>query len=62
MRKKGIKRHQKIKHNSLKLFGINAAGVNSKIKSFDNVISRLKPHIWMIEETKLKPHERKRFR
>ena len=58
IRKRGIKRHSKVKHNSLKLFGINAAGINSKIKSFDHVISRLKPHIWMIEETKLKPHEK----
>ena len=53
-----MKRHKNIKHNNLKIFGINAAGIKSKLKSFDEVISRLKPHIWMIEETKLKPHEK----
>ena len=57
IRKRGIIRQRNIKHKSLKLFGINAAGINSKIKSFDEVIFRLKPHIWMLEETKLKPHE-----
>ena len=57
MRKRGLKRNKKITHNILKIFGINAAGIKSKLKSFDDVISRLKPHIWMIEETKLKPHE-----
>ena len=52
-----MKRHKNIKHNNLKIFGINAAGIKSKLKSFDEVISRLKPHIWMVGETKLKPHE-----
>ena len=57
-RKRGIKRHNKVNHKSLKIFGINAAGINSKLKSFNDVLSRLKPNIWMIEETKLKPHEK----
>ena len=56
-RKRGIKRNNKSRNQILKIFGINAAGIKSKIKSFDNVLSRLKPHIWAIQETKLKPHE-----
>ena len=28
-----------------------------KINSFNDVLNRLKPHIWMVEETKLKPNE-----
>jgi hypothetical protein len=39
------------------LYGINSAGIKSKIKSFEEVLSRLRPQIWMVEETKLKPHE-----
>ena len=58
IRKRAIKRPLKDTHNSLKIFGINAAGIKSKIKSFDDVIYRLKPQIWMVEETKLKAHEK----
>ena len=58
IRKRAIKRPLKYTHNSLKIFGINAAGIKSKIKSFDDVIYRLKPQIWMVEETKLKAHEK----
>ena len=39
------------------MFGINSAGIKCKINSFNDVLNRLKPHIWMVEETKLKPHE-----
>ena len=57
-RKRALKRPKNITHNCFKIFGINAAGIKSKIKSFDDVISRLKPQIWMVEETKLKSHEK----
>ena len=46
-----------MKNENLKLFGINSAGIKSKLDSFNEVLSTLKPHIWMLEETKLKPHE-----
>ena len=58
IRKRAMKRPLKTTHNCLKIFGINAAGIKSKIKSFDDVINRLKPQIWMVEETKLKAHEK----
>ena len=56
-RKRGIKRKNKYFNQVLRIFGINAAGIKCKIKSFDDVLGRLKPHIWMVQETKLKPHE-----
>ena len=58
MRKRGYKRHKNMKHETLRLFGINAAGIRCEIKSFDDVLSRLKPHIWMAQETKLKVNEK----
>ena len=61
-RKRGIKRNNKSRNQILRIFGINAAGIKSKIKSFDNVLSRLKPHIWAIQETKLKSQGRKKGR
>ena len=56
-RKRGIKRKKTYFNQVLRIFGINAAGIKCKIKSFDDVLGRLKPHIWMVQETKLKPHE-----
>ena len=53
-RKRGNKN---LKSKILKVFGINAAGIKSKMDSFNEVLSVLKPQIWMVEETKLKPHE-----
>ena len=46
-----------IKSDILRLFGINSAGIKSKSESFNQALSQLKPHIWMVEETKLKPHD-----
>ena len=45
------------KEKSLKVYGLNSAVIESKLKSFDNVLSRLRPSIWMLQETKLKPNE-----
>ena len=58
IRKRGLKRHNKKQHEKLKIFGINSAGIRCKVKSFDNVLQLLKPHIWMLQETKLRPHEK----
>ena len=41
----------------LKVFGINAAGIKSKTDSFNEILTRVKPEIWMMEETKLKENE-----
>ena len=57
IRKRFIKRNYKTKSKILRLFGINAAGIKSKLDSFNEILSTLKPQIWMIEETKLKSHE-----
>ena len=56
-RKRCIKRNKRRVNDTVRIFGINAAGIKSKIDSFDEIISKLKPQIWMVEETKLKPHE-----
>ena len=47
-----------MKSNSLKIFGVNAAGIKSKLKSFDEILTRLNPQVWMLQETKLKPDEK----
>ena len=39
---------------SLRVVGINAAGITSKLHSFDKLIFDRKPAIWMIQETKRK--------
>ena len=46
-----------MKSKTLKIFGINAAGIKCKIQSFNEILCKLKPQIWMIEGTKLKSHE-----
>ena len=43
---------------SFKIFGINAAGIKSKLKSFNEILNKISPQIWMLQETKLKPNER----
>ena len=39
---------------SLRVVGINAAGITSKLHSFDKLIFDRKPAIWMMQETKQK--------
>ena len=41
----------------MNIFGINAAGIKSKTKSFNEILKRLKPKIWMLQETKLNLNE-----
>ena len=38
----------------LTLFGVNAAGISSKLQSFDYLLSTLQPSVFFIEETKMK--------
>ena len=40
---------------NLRIIGVNSAGINSKKESFNDVLKRLEPHIWCLQETKLKP-------
>ena len=39
-------------------FGMNCAGIKSKLKSFEAVVKDLNPTVWMLQETKLKPNEK----
>ena len=55
-KKRYEKRKYKIKSKNLKIFAANAAGINCKLKSFENILIELKPQIWMLQETKLKPN------
>ena len=55
-RKRCQKRISKIK--KVNIFGMNCAGIKSKLRSFEAVLKELKPTIWMLQETKLRPHER----
>ena len=58
IRKRCQKRNTITKSKTLKIFGINAAGIKSKTDSFNEILSRVKPEIWMMEETKLRDNEK----
>ena len=51
-------RRNKIKNrkskNELKLLGVNAAGLSSKFKSFDKLLTDISPQIFFIQESKMK--------
>ena len=55
--KRSKRKSKRIYNQSLRLFAVNAAGIKSKVKSLDDILSRLRPHIWMIQESKLKENE-----
>ena len=40
---------------NIRVIGVNAAGITSKLHSFDKLIFDRKPSIWMMQETKRKP-------
>ena len=44
----------KVNQNKVTLMGVNAAGISSKLQSFKNVVRKVNPSIFFIEETKLK--------
>ena len=44
--------------NRIRLMGVNAAGISSKLASLNNVLRELSPSIFFIEETKLKQQGR----
>ena len=56
-RKRNRRKERKIyknKSKSLKIFGINCAGLMSKIKSFEKVLIDENPSVFCLQETKLK--------
>ena len=40
------------------MIGVNAAGINCKSDSFNDILKRLKPQVICIQETKLKPESK----
>ena len=55
LRKRSIKRKYMNTSKNLRIIGVNSAGINSKTESFNDVLKRLEPHVWCLQETKLKP-------
>ena len=52
--RRSLRRNKKSKFTQkLKLIGFNAAGLSSKLHSFNYFLGKLKPSIFFIEETKL---------
>ena len=56
-KRKKIRNRIKAKNGLFKLFGINCAGIKSKITTFNEVLKRVQPKIWTLQETKLKNNE-----
>ena len=53
--RRGLRRNRKKQYQrKLSFVGINAAGLSSKMSSFDSVLKSLKPTVFFVEETKLK--------
>ena len=53
--RRGLRRNKTTKFKTnLSFYGVNAAGILSKLPSFNNVLESLKPTVFFIEETKLK--------
>ena len=53
-----MKRNKIILNSNLRILGVNAAGIQSKLKSFDYVLQHLKPQIWTVQESKLRPNQK----
>ena len=53
--RRSLKKNRKNKANSsLKIIGVNSAGLSSKIKSFEYLLNSVNPAIFLIQETKKK--------
>ena len=52
--RRGKRNSAKIFSKSLRLIGVNSAGLRSKLTTFRKVLSELKPSILFVEETKYK--------
>ena len=51
---RGKRKSKKCLEKSLRILGVNAAGLKPKMLTFKKVVSELKPAIVLLEETKLK--------
>ena len=57
--RRGLRRNKTSKFTSnLSFYGVNSAGLLSKLPSFNNVLKSLMPTVFFIEETKLKKQGR----
>ena len=45
------------KTSQFRMIGVNAAGIKCKLDSLNDILKRLKPQVWSIQESKLKPNE-----
>ena len=54
--RRGLKKNKNSNLNmigkELVIVGINAAGITSKLESFDKMIYDLKPSVWLMQESK----------
>ena len=54
--RRSLKRNKRIQFHmtgkSVTFVGVNAAGITSKLHSFDKLLSDVKPTVWMMQETK----------
>ena len=41
----------------MRILGVNAAGLKSKLQSFNDILNRLEPQVWSVQETKLRNNE-----
>ena len=55
--RKRMEKRIKNKPMNLKMFGVNSAGIKCKLNSLNNILNRLKPQIWSVQETKLRNNE-----
>ena len=59
--KRGKRRNFKNFSRTLRFLGVNAAGLKSKLLSFNKVLTELKPSVFFVEETKMKYEGRLRL-
>ena len=59
--KRGKRRNSKNFSRTLRFLGVNAAGLKSKLLSFNKVLTELKPSVFFVEETKMKYEGRLRL-
>ena len=57
IRRKRFQPRNRKQNNNLIIYGINAAGIKSKLLTFEAVLNKIQPSIWMTQETKLKANE-----
>ena len=58
---RGKRKSAKSFTKSLRLLGVNAAGLRSKLTTFKKVLLELKPSVFFIEESKYKEIEKFKF-